>query len=77
VIIELLYQDKFKIDFEENLFNKYCERIKNISEQSAIKFTQKRVSERKMLEEIEKKNVKPYIVILEETGDSLDTKQFK
>ena len=77
MIIELLYQDKFKFDFEENLFSKYCERIKNISKQSGIKFNQKRVSERKMLEEVEKKNIKPYIAILEETGDNLNTEQFK
>ena len=77
MIIELLYQDKFKFDFEESLFTKYCERIKNISKQSGIKFNQKRVSERKMLEEVEKKNVKPCIAILEETGDSLNTEQFK
>ena len=77
MIIELLYQDKFKFDFEKNLYGKYCERIKNISKQSGVTFNQKRVSERKMLEEIEKKNVKPCIVILEETGDSLNTEQFK
>ena len=77
MIIELLYQDKFKFDFEESLFSKYCARIKNISKQSGIKFNQKRVSERKMLEEVEKKNVNPCIAILEETGDSLNTEQFK
>tara|TARA_B100001029_G_scaffold177162_1_gene181330 strand:+ start:791 stop:1228 length:438 start_codon:yes stop_codon:yes gene_type:complete len=77
VILELLYQDKFKFSFEEDLFGKYCKRIKNISKQSGIKFTQKRLSKKKMLDEVNQKNVKSYIVILEETGDNLSTKQFK
>ena len=77
MIIELLYQDKFKFDFEENLFNKYCDRIKNIAKQSGIHFTQRRMSEKKMIDEINKKNVSPYIIILEEKGDIFNTEQFK
>ncbi len=77
MILELLYQDRFKFSFEEDLFSKYCKRIKNISKQSGIKFTQKRLSKNKMLDEVNQKNVKSYIVILEETGDNLSTKQFK
>ena len=33
MIIELLYQDKFKFNFEEDLFNKYSQRLENISKQ--------------------------------------------
>ena len=55
MIIELLYQDKFKFNFEKDLFNKYNERLENLSKQSIIYFTQKRVSEKKMLEEVDKK----------------------
>ena len=56
MIIELLYQDKFKFDFEKDLFNKYIGRLENISKQSIVHFTQRRVSEKKMLDEIDKKN---------------------
>mgnify|MGYP001594901381 FL=1 len=64
MIIELLYQDKFKFNFEKDLFNKYNERLENISKQSVIHFTQKRVSEKKMLEEVDKKKISTYVVIL-------------
>ena len=77
MIIELLYQDKFKFNFEEDLFNKYSERLKNISKQSIVHFTQRRVSEKKMLDEIDKKKSSTYIIILEENGKNLNTEQFK
>jgi len=77
VIIELLYQDKFKFKFEEDLFNKYSERLENISKQSIVHFTQRRVSEKKMLDEIDKKKSSTYIIILEENGKNLNTDQFK
>tara|TARA_X000000368_G_scaffold205126_1_gene161877 strand:+ start:1873 stop:2310 length:438 start_codon:yes stop_codon:yes gene_type:complete len=77
VIIELLYQDKFKFKFEEDLFNKYTERLENISKQSIVHFTQRRVSEKKMLDEIDKKKSSTYIIILEENGKNLNTEQFK
>tara|TARA_B100000427_G_scaffold213632_1_gene178168 strand:- start:1185 stop:1622 length:438 start_codon:yes stop_codon:yes gene_type:complete len=77
VIIELLYQDKFKFNFEEDLFNKYSERLENISKQSIVHFTQRRVSEKKMLDEIDKKKSSTYIIILEENGKNLNTEQFK
>ena len=77
MIIELLYQDKFKFNFEEDLFNKYSERLKNLSKQSIVHFTQKRVSENKMLDEINKKKSSTYIIILEENGKNLNTEQFK
>ena len=77
MIIELLYQDKFKFNFEEDLFNKYSERLENISKQSIVHFTQRRVSEKKMLDEIDKKKSSTYIVILEENGKNLNTEQFK
>ncbi len=77
MIIELLYQDKFKFKFEEDLFNKYTERLENISKQSIVHFTQRRVSEKKMLDEIDKKKSSTYIVILEENGKNLNTEQFK
>ena len=77
MIIELLYQDKFKFNFEKDLFNKYNERLENLSKQSIVHFTQKRVSEKRMLEELEKKNNNTYIVILEEKGRNLRTEQFK
>ncbi len=77
MIIELLYQDKFKFNFEEDLFNKYSERLENISKQSIVHFTQRRVSEKKMLDEIDKKKSSTYIIILEENGKNLNTEQFK
>lgn len=77
MIIELLYQDKFKFNFEEDLFNKYSERLENISKQSIVHFTQRKVSEKKMLDEIDKKKSSTYIVILEENGKNLNTEQFK
>ena len=77
MIIELLYQDKFKFNFEEDLFNKYSERLENISKQSIVHFTQRRVSEKKMLDEIDKKKSSTYIIILEENGKNLNTDQFK
>tara|TARA_B100001113_G_scaffold322697_1_gene293295 strand:- start:1365 stop:1802 length:438 start_codon:yes stop_codon:yes gene_type:complete len=77
VIIELLYQDKFKFSFEKDLFNKYSERLENISKQSIVHFTQRRVSEKKMLDEIDKKKSSTYIIILEENGKNLNTEQFK
>ena len=77
MIIELLYQDKFKFNFEEDLFNKYSERLENISKQSIVHFTQRRVSEKKMLNEIDKKKNSTYIIILEENGKNLNTEQFK
>ena len=77
MIIELLYQDKFKFNFEEDLFNKYSERLENISKQSIVHFTQRRVSEKKMLDEIDKKKSSTYIIILEENGKNLSTEQFK
>ena len=77
MIIELLYQDKFKFNFEEDLFNKYSERLENISKQSIVHFTQRRVSEKKMLDEIDKKKSNTYIIILEENGKNLNTEQFK
>ena len=77
MIIELLYQDKFKFKFEEDLFNKYSERLENISKQSIVHFTQRRVSEKKMLDEIDKKKSSTYIIILEENGKNLNTEQFK
>ena len=77
MIIELLYQDKFKFSFEKDLFNKYSERLENLSKQSIVHFTQKRVSEKKMIEELDKKNNNTYIIILEEKGENLNTKQFK
>ena len=77
MIIELLYQDKFKFKFEEDLFNKYTERLENISKQSIVHFTQRRVSEKKMLNEIDKKKNSTYIIILEENGKNLNTEQFK
>tara|TARA_B100001996_G_scaffold161873_1_gene123437 strand:+ start:182 stop:619 length:438 start_codon:yes stop_codon:yes gene_type:complete len=77
VIIELLYQDKFKFSFEKDLFNKYSERLENLSKQSIVHFTQKRVSEKKMIEELDKKNNNTYIIILEEKGENLNTEQFK
>ena len=77
MIIELLYQDKFKFSFEKDLFNKYNERLENLSKQSIVHFTQKRVSEKKMIEELDKKNNNTYIIILEEKGENLNTEQFK
>ncbi len=77
MIIELLYQDKFKFNFEEDLFNKYSERLENISKQSIVHFTQRKVSEKKMLDEIDKKKSSTYIIILEENGKNLNTEQFK
>ena len=77
MIIELLYQDKFKFSFEKDLFNKYNERLENLSKQSIVHFTQKRVSEKKMIEELNKKNNNTYIIILEEKGENLNTEQFK
>ena len=77
MIIELLYQDKFKFNFEEDLFNKYSERLENVSKQSIVHFTQRRVSEKKMLDEIDKKKSSTYIIILEENGKNLNTEQFK
>ena len=77
MIIELLYQDKFKFSFEKELFNKYNERLENLSKQSIVHFTQKRVSEKKMIEELDKKNNNTYIIILEEKGENLNTEQFK
>ena len=77
MIIELLYQDKFKFKFEEDLFNKYTERLENISKQSIVHFAQRRVSEKKMLDEIDKKKSSTYIIILEENGKNLNTEQFK
>ena len=77
MIIELLYQDKFKFKFEEDIFNKYSERLENISKQSIVHFTQRRVSEKKMLDEIDKKKSSTYIIILEENGKNLNTEQFK
>ncbi len=77
MIIELLYQDKFKFKFEEDLFNKYTERLENISKQSIVHFTQRRVSEKKILDEINKKKSSTYIIILEENGKNLNTEQFK
>jgi len=77
VIIELLYQDKFKFNFEKDLFNKYNERLEKISKQSIIHFLQKRVSEKKMFEKINKKSSNDFIVILEETGKNISTNQFK
>ncbi len=77
MIIELLYQDKFKFNFEKDLFNKYNERLEKISKQSIIHFLQKRVSEKKMFEKINKKNSNDFIVILEETGKNISTNQFK
>lgn len=77
MIIELLYQDKFNFNFEEDLFNKYSERLENISKQSIVHFTQRRVSEKKMLDEIDKKKSSTYIIILEENGKNLNTEQFK
>ncbi len=77
MIIELLYQDKFKFHFEEDLFNKYSKRLENISKQSIVHFTQRRVSEKKMLDEIDKKKSNTYIIILEENGKNLNTEQFK
>jgi len=77
VIIELLYQDKFKFNFEEDLFNKYSERLKSLSKQSIVHFTQRRVSENKMLDEINRKKSSTYIIILEENGRNLNTEQFK
>lgn len=77
MIIELLYQDKFKFNFEKDLFNKYNERLENLSKQSIVYFTQKRVSEKKMFEELDDKNKNTYIVILEEKGRNLSTEQFK
>ena len=77
MIIELLYQDKFKFNFEEDLFNKYSERLENISKQSIVHFTQRRVSEKKMLDEIDKKKSSTYTIILEENGKNLNTEQFK
>ena len=77
MIIELLYQDKFKFNFEKDLFNKYSERLENISKQSIVHFTQRRVSEKKMLDEIDKKKSSTYIIILEENGKNLNTEQFK
>ena len=77
MIIELLYQDKFKFSFEKDLFNKYNERLENLSKQSIIYFTQKRVSEKKIFAELDKKNNSAYIVILEEKGENLTTEQFK
>lgn len=77
MIIELLYQDKFKFNFEKDLFNKYNERLEKISKQSIIHFFQKRVSEKKMFEKINKKNSNTFIIILEETGKNISTNQFK
>ena len=77
MIIEFLYQDKFKFNFEKDLFNKYSERLENISKQSIVHFTQRRVSEKKMLDEIDKKKSNTYIIILEENGKNLSTEQFK
>ena len=77
MIIELLYQDKFKFSFEKELFNKYNERLENLSKQSIVHFNQKRVSEKKMIEELDKKNNNTYIIILEEKGENLNTEQFK
>ena len=77
MIIELLYQDKFKFNFEKDLFNKYSERLENISKQSIVHFTQRRVSEKKKLDEINKKNSSTYIIILEENGKNLNTEKFK
>ena len=77
MIIELLYQDKFKFNFEKDLFNKYNERLEKISKQSIIHFLQKRVSEKKMFEKINKKSSNDFIVILEETGKNISTNQFK
>jgi len=41
VNIELLYQDKFKFDFEKDLFNKYQVRLRKISGKILGRFAEK------------------------------------
>ena len=75
--IELLYQDKFKFDFEKDLFNKYQVRLRKISGKILGRFAEKKVSEKKMDEIISKKNANNYVILLDEKGEQLKTHQLK
>ena len=77
MIIELLYQDKFKFDFEKDLFNKYKSRLEKISRKNLSQFSEKRISQKKIIEIINNKNKNNYIIILDETGKQQSTEQFK
>ena len=75
--IELLYQDKFKFDFEKDLFNKYQVRLRKISGKILGRFAEKKVSEKKMVEIVSKKNANNYVILLDEKGEQLKTHQLK
>ena len=75
--IELLYQDKFKFDFEKDLFNKYQVRLRKISGKILGRFSEKKVSGKKMVEIISKKNANNYVILLDEKGEQLKTHQLK
>jgi len=77
VNIELLYQDKFKFDFEKDLFNKYQVRLRKISGKILGRFSEKKVSGEKMVEIISKKNANNYVILLDEKGEQLKTHQLK
>ena len=70
--IDLIYQDKFKFDYEKKLFEKYKNRIESLKEKRILNnFKEAQCSNKKINEILKNKKKSDMFISLDETGLSL------
>ena len=75
--IDLIYQDKFKFDYEKRLFEKYKNRIEALKEKKILNhFKEVQCSNKKIGEILKNKKKSDLFISLDETGKHLQAKSF-
>ena len=75
--IDLIYQDKFKFDYEKKLFEKYKNRIVSLKEKKILNnFKETQCSKKKINEILKNKKKSDMFISLDETGKTLTSIEF-
>ena len=75
--IDLIYQDKFKFDYEKKLFEKYKNRIKSLKEKRILNnFKEAQCSNKKINEILKNKKKSDMFISLDETGKTITSIEF-
>ena len=75
--IDLIYQDKFKFDYEKKLFEKYKNRIVSLKEKRVLNnFKEAQCSSKKINEILKNKKKSDMFISLDETGKTITSIEF-
>ena len=75
--IDLIYQDKFKFDYEKKLFEKYKNRIVSLKEKRVLNnFKEAQCSNKKINEILKNKKTSDMFISLDETGKTFTSIEF-